>query len=128
MNGITCRAAVMPAAPVLGRLNFFQPLQSSDLLQLFINQMPGAIVFSVDFTLSLAAPAARTVQEALGATGQRANPAGFIQAAIPASKAILSPAPLFQNDPDKMSVQTRVNRQLGKLLGYFLHPGPASQG
>ena len=56
-----------------------------------INELPGTVQIVADFALAIARTAARTVEQAFGTTGKRANPGEFAEEALAASGAFLGP-------------------------------------
>ena len=70
-----------------------------------VNQLPGAIQLGADLAMAVARAAARAVQLALGAAGDRANADELAQAAVAAAGALLRPHALRFEDADELRVQ-----------------------
>ena len=87
-----CAAAAGEAGtPVLGRLDLLQAVQLPDLLETFVDELPGARTAGVDFAAVFARAAARAVEHVLGAAGDRTNPAVEMKRAGAAGRALFRP-------------------------------------
>ena len=89
------------------------------------DKLPGAVGIFSDFALAVGGPAARPVQDALGASRYRAYAARMGQKTIPTSPALLPPQPLFIQRAKKSGVQGRYYGQAAKSLCDGLHAGTA---
>ena len=97
-------AAVKAWAPVLGRFDFFEPVELSDAFKPLVYELPAAGAIRADLAAVFTGPAARSVKHVLGTACPRADTAILMQYTRATCRTLFSPYPPLLEDADEGGV------------------------
>jgi len=95
---------MMGRRPVFGRLDLVHASLLAQPAQAFIDQVPGAVNFFTDLTLTILGAATGAVQHTFRTAGNGANTQGQVENAISTTQAVFRPDTLLQRVPQELGI------------------------
>ena len=115
-------------APVANRGNGGKFLLAAQAGEAVMDRLPDAGHLGVDLAPATDRTTTRSIHQALGAAGHRAEPASQMQDAIAAAGALFGPLPLFYRTAHAGGVDARIDPGHGPQIGDKIDADPAGHG